>query len=66
MRRRDFLLGATALPAAGVAQPPLFAFQRRGESRVPLGFDGHSMRAMKCKAPQFISFKMSGGAGQNV
>lgn len=26
------------------------------KTRVPLGFDGHSMRAMKWKAPQFIEF----------
>lgn len=62
MRRREFLLGATALSTVGnvqsslFAQSPSVAHQRRDESRVPLGFDGHSMRAMKWKAPQFIQF----------
>lgn len=43
MKRRDFVLGATALSALCVDQSPLFALQRRDESRVSLGFDGHSM-----------------------
>ena len=56
MRRRDLLLGAAAVSAATLTQNPVFATAPRDESRVPLGFDGHAMRAMKWKAPQFIDF----------
>lgn len=57
--RRDFLgmmAGTAAIAASAVfagespdADSPLPA-------RVPLGLDGHSMRAMRWKAPQFIDF----------
>ncbi|MCP4889656.1 MAG: sugar phosphate isomerase/epimerase [Planctomycetaceae bacterium] len=62
MRRRELLVAATAVPMAcmgeyaGLAKSPLEDRQGRDESRVPLGFDGHSMRAMKWKAPQFVQF----------
>jgi sugar phosphate isomerase/epimerase len=59
MHRRDFLalLAGTAALAAtpGVAQkPPQAALD--APARVPLGLDGHAMRAMRWKAPQFIQF----------
>ncbi len=62
MKRRELLLAATALPmlwpsqGSTFAKSPLADRQRRDESKVPLGFDGHSMRAMKWKAPQFVQF----------
>ena len=58
MRRREFLgmaVGTVAMATDALAdKSPKSAI---GEStRVPLGLDGHSMRAMKWKAPQFIKF----------
>jgi sugar phosphate isomerase/epimerase len=57
--RREFLsivAGAAAMAATGAraAEPPKAA--SIDSIRVPLGLDGHSMRAMKWKAPQFIEF----------
>ncbi len=59
LRRREFLgmvAGATAMATTGAfaQESPETASDDSG--RVPLGFDGHSMRAMKWKAPQFIEF----------
>jgi sugar phosphate isomerase/epimerase len=57
--RREFLSivgGAAAMATTGAfaAEPPKAA--SIDSIRVPLGLDGHSMRAMKWKAPQFIEF----------
>ena len=57
--RREFLglLAGTAVSAAtrGIAlESPRAA--SNAPARVPLGLDGHSMRAMRWKAPQFIEF----------
>ncbi|PHR96520.1 MAG: xylose isomerase [Blastopirellula sp.] len=56
MKRRDFLCTAAALTALGAVNNTSFAAKSGDKSRVPLGFDGHSMRGMKWKAPQFIDF----------
>ena len=57
--RRDFLgvvAGTAAMAATGAfAQEPDNAASDAA-ARVPLGLDGHSMRAMRWKAPQFIEF----------
>jgi len=59
MPRREFLglLAGTAAMAAtrGFAREPTQAAAEI-PARVPLGLDGHSMRAMRWKAPQFIEF----------
>ena len=59
MRRREFLgiAAGTVAMAARDALADKSPQAAAGEStRVPLGLDGHSMRAMKWKAPQFIEF----------
>jgi len=57
--RRNFLgtvAGVAAMAASGTFAQGSPAMNSNRSSRVPLGFDGHSMRAMKWKAPQFIEF----------
>ena len=57
--RREFLgmvAGAAAMAATGALAQESSQVASNSSSRVPLGLDGHSMRAMKWKAPQFIQF----------
>jgi sugar phosphate isomerase/epimerase len=56
MRRRDFLVRASALLAATAAPNRLLAANSGDSTRIPLGLDGHSMRGMKWKATQQIEF----------
>ncbi len=56
-RRRDFLaFTAATMAAVAVDAQPLTAADSIASTRVPLGLDGHSMRAMQWKAPQFVEF----------
>ena len=57
--RRDFLgmlAGAAAMATTGAFAQDTPKAASSDLARVPLGLDGHSMRAMKWKAPQFIEF----------
>jgi sugar phosphate isomerase/epimerase len=57
--RRDFLglvAGVAAVAATGGFAQDSPKDASSDATRVPLGLDGHSMRAMKWKAPQFIEF----------
>ncbi|MFZ5832756.1 MAG: hypothetical protein ACOY3P_21930, partial [Planctomycetota bacterium] len=58
MKRREFLgvaVGTVAMAANALTAKSTKA--ATGESnRVPLGLDGHAMRAMKWKAQHFIEF----------
>jgi sugar phosphate isomerase/epimerase len=55
LHRRDFLrLAASA--AIGLAATKTLRAQSAGAPRVPLGLDGHSLRAMRWKAPQLIDY----------
>ena len=57
--RREFLgmvASAAAMAAAGGFAQESPEAASDDSTRVPLGLDGHSMRAMKWKAPQFIEF----------
>lgn len=57
--RRDFLqmiAGTATMAAAGAFAQESPDAASAAPARVPLGLDGHSMRAMLWKAPQFIEF----------
>lgn len=57
--RRAFLgmvAGAAAMATTGAFAQDSPEAVSTDSTRVPLGLDGHSMRAMKWKAPQFIEF----------
>lgn len=57
--RREFLgmvAGAAAMATAGAFAQDSSKAVSSDAARVPLGLDGHSMRSMKWKAPQFIEF----------
>ena len=59
MPRREFLgllAGTAALAATRGSAQELSQAASTAPARVPLGLDGHSMRAMRWKAPQFIEF----------
>ena len=57
--RRDFLGMVASTAAMAVTRGFAQESQKAASvdpTRVPLGLDGHSMRAMRWKAPQFIEF----------